>query len=113
MKHRKTLFILIPACALLLMFVLPITQIFFRTRSLRKVVVQMIEERQPVSIFEQLFGRHKLYGGNLPEWMCFLLESPISEKQGLVRFAYEGIPPFSVILVYDIDTGETIWAKLF
>ena len=113
MKYKKTVLMLIATCVLLLALMLPVAQIIFRTQSFRKVIVQMIEDRQPMSNFEQIFEKHKVHGGNLPERMHFLLESPISERQGLVRFAYEGIPSFSVILVYDIDTGETEWVKIF
>jgi len=82
-------------------------------------VAKMAKERQPVSRFERAFGPRKTrHEGDERQlsWSRSSIEKSfgisISDRQRVVNFWHEGLPYFTVLLVYDIDSGETVWVKI-
>ena len=79
---------------------------------------KMANERQPVSQFEKVFGsENTIYEGEDAEnWERSSIEKSfgisISDRQRIVRFCHEGFPYVTVLLVYDMDSGETVWVKV-
>ena len=78
-------------------------------------VTKMVKERQPVSRFEKVFGpRSTTYEGDRLERSSVekRYDISISDRQRVVGFSHEGFLYVTVLLVYDIDSGETVWVKM-